>query len=232
MVTFTNFANILPDPTNKIGPAGEVDLSTGAAGPGFNKVKLGSIESMLHSKTNSQRRHSASGSHHMWEINISYNKLLCDVFDPLFSFLLKNQISLEPFYVSLPQYASQTTTTKTAVATTNRGSTTLLLQDSASNPIAPQSGFIFSVSVSDHTKLYMVTRVETSTDFFIESAAPGAGEERVHITPALQKDIPAATGISFTDPQFFVIQSNNELEYSIDLNNLYSFSLDLEEVDI
>ena len=52
MATFTSFSEILPDPNNTIGEAGQPG---GSAGPGFASVKFSSIAPVTTTRTNSGR---------------------------------------------------------------------------------------------------------------------------------------------------------------------------------
>ena len=114
MATFTEFTNILPDPNNAIGESGQAG---GTAGPGYSSVKLASEHQMMNTRTNSGRLISREVSGHKWNIDISYNPMTRDEFEPIYSFLLQKRGSLTPFFVSLPQYkAPRDTTFATFVA--------------------------------------------------------------------------------------------------------------------
>ena len=53
MATFTSFSEILPDPNNTIGEAGQPG---GSAGPGFASVKFSSIAPVTTTRTNRRRQ--------------------------------------------------------------------------------------------------------------------------------------------------------------------------------
>lgn len=221
MPSFTNFTDILPDPSNKIGLAGQADVA-GIAGPGFATVKLSSVELMMKSRVNSQRVTGFSASHHKWEIDINYNPMTCDIFHVVYVFLMQQKSSLLPFYVSLPQYANQSISNKTTSGNKLKGDNILLLTDTGVTP-----GTIFTILNED--KIYKITRVETENDYYEFAGSPGAGQERIHITPALQKDMDGGTNITFTDLKFWVVQQGDVIEYALNKNNLFSFSIKLEE---
>jgi len=225
MATFSTFSTILPDPSHRWGTAGEVSASTGSFGPGFKSVKLSSTDSLMRSKTNAQRLYRDVGSYHIWTIDIGYNPMACTEFNMLHAFLLFKQNTFTPFFVSLPQYAAQTTTDKTTNGNKVKGDSVILVDGSA--PTASEPGHVFKIGTE--TKLYEVTRVETSSEFFTPDGAPGADQERIHFTPGLQKDVSSGTTISFSDPMFYVVQIGG-LQYSLDKDNLYSIPLKLEEV--
>lgn len=107
---------------------------------------------------------------------------------------------------------------------------------------APKPGDFFTVEDTEdtlHTKLYKVTRVETSAlyeDAIVDPSStslPSYGVTskgiRIYFTPKLQRDLYADAVINFYNPQPRVILKNDVQEYSLNNENLYSFSLALEE---
>ena len=122
------FASDLPDPNYKIGPGGQT-LSTGEAGPGFASIKLINDQKMLVNRTNSQRLLARSIVGQKWKINITYHPMTRAEFEPVYSFLLRQNGPLTPFFVSLPQYRiPQSSEWNTTVTSTfqNSGATTLV----------------------------------------------------------------------------------------------------------
>jgi|SRR6056300_75999 len=202
--------NTLPDPLNLINTAGE---DSGSAGPGFASVKLSSNQPIMRDRTRSGRLVSRAVTYHKWEIDITYNPLTKEEFTPVFSFLLEKQGSLKPFYLELPQYRNQTSLNKTSLENKNAGATSL--QINSISGIAP--GMLFNIvdlTDSTHTKSYMVTKASGNTLSFI---------------PGLQKDVSITATINFKTPKIKVIQVSDTQEYALGSNNLYSFSLKLEE---
>lgn len=222
MPAFSSFSDILPDPTNKIGLAGQV-LETGYAGPGFVEVKLSSEEPILRTTSYARREFGDIAYHHKWTIDIQYNKLTCSEFYVLNAFLSYRRNTLQPFYVSIPPYNTQSGTAKATAENLVRGDETVLI--SGTGVVV---GSIFSFGNS--SKIYKVTRVETNSEYNTQDTQPGASQERLHVTPALQRDTPITTSLLFNSPKFLVIQPDGLLEYTIDESNLYSISLRLEEV--
>ena len=205
--------NILPDPYHLITPSGN-DAGTGQTpGPGFASVSLSSNQPIMRDRTNSGRVVSRVSAYHKWEIDIKYNPMTKAEFDPVFGFLLEKQGTLKPFFVSLPQYRDQGITDKTASAAA-AGSTTIVC-DNITNIVV---GALFTITDTDsaHTKAYMVNRVVNNTS--------------ITITPGLAKAISTSAVLDFTDPTIKVIQSGDTQQYSLNTENLYSFSLKLEEV--
>lgn len=205
--------NTLPDPSNQITPAGQ--SGSGSFGPGFQSVKITSVQPIMRDRTNSGRIISRSHAYHKWEVQISYNPLTKDEFDPIYTFLMDKRGSLQPFFVSLPQYKNSGITSRTISATANAGKTTVSVNSSTNM----KPGMLFTVTDSQdssHTKAYMVTQVLSSTS--------------LKISPALAKKVIGGATINFTDPQLKVIQTSDTREYTLNTNNLYSFSLKLEEV--
>jgi hypothetical protein len=115
MAAFSGYMDILPDPDNKIGAAGE-SLPTGTAGPGYASVKLTSDQKIITSRTNSNRLSARTIAGHKWNIDIGYNPMTQEQFLPIYNFLLQRIGPLNPFYISLPQYKTpQNSTFSTAL---------------------------------------------------------------------------------------------------------------------
>ena len=248
MATFTEFTNILPDPNNPIGESGQAG---GTAGPGYASVKLASEHKMMNTRTNSGRLISREVSGHKWNISISYNPMTRDEFEPIYSFLLQKRGSLTPFFVSLPQYKaprdpafadyvlnSGAPRTFTMALAADAGDTNILIagpsgytHSSTQGRAKPGDLFTIESSDSNHKKVYQVTRVEAS-DIYLSGATINDNDQlRVHFTPALQRAVAtgATSKIHFNDPKFRVILKNDVQEYNLNKENLYSFSLGLEE---
>ena len=107
----------------------------------------------------------------------------------------------------------------------------------------PRPGDLFTVEDTNdalHTKLYKITRVETPEDYAVSITQQGSNSEpsensnvansiRLHFIPALQRNLYAGASIKFHDPKVRVVLTNDVQEYSLNSENLYSFSLQLEE---
>jgi hypothetical protein len=175
--------------------------------------------------TNSLRRELADAAHHYWTIDIKYNPMTRDEFDTVFAFLRLKAVTMDPFYVLLPQYLGQTATTSALTGTPIRGLDVMEVIDLSTTVIPPTSGDIFNLDIS--TKIYAVTRVETETVY--TGTQPPTDEMRFHITPSLQEDSSGGV-LNFLNPMFYVRQVGDVRSYSLGKNNLYSYSLQLEEV--
>ena len=203
--------NTLPDPNNLVNTAG---LDSGTAGPGFASVKLSSDQPIMRDRTRSGRLVSRAVSYHQWNIDISYNPMTKAQFNPIYGFLLEKQGSLKPFFVELPQYRGQAVSSKIASSGV-AGSNTLTLDNITDIEVGMM--FIINDSAdSTHTKAYIITRASSTPD-------------QITFTPGLQKAVNNGATVNFTNPKIRVIQSGDVQEYSLNTNNLYSFSLKLEE---
>ena len=81
-----------------------------------------------------------------------------------------------------------------------------------------------------HTKSYRVTRVMTNADYHSGlHSQPTTAQRLVYFTPALQRSVSSGAGIDYYQPLIRVILKNDVQSYSLGTNNLYQFSLDLEE---
>lgn len=247
MASFTNFQNILPDPNNTIGAAGQVEGSKSA---GFASVSLTSKQPAMRDRTNSGRLIARRINYHSWDAKISYNPMTREDFDPLYTFLLQRGGPIHPFFVSLPQYRTPknanfhtwilngggTVRHLDVAATTQPGTTSVLIGKSsgytASSNGTPRPGDMFHIasSNSNHNKAYMVTRVETNADYHSALTQPSTAQVRVHFTPPLSKRIFTGDDFVFLNPLMRVIMKGDVQEYSLNTDNLFKFSLNLEEV--
>jgi hypothetical protein len=220
------FLDTLPDPTFKMGIAGDDDAS-GTPGPGFASVKLKSVQPMISTDVNSRRHEKDTSFYHKWEIAITYNPLTCLQFHPVYTFLALKKNTLEPFYVSLPQYSGQLTTEKVSLSgyTYPKGFDAIDVEDVDTAPVTTQPGQLFTIGSNE--KVYMTTRVETPSDFVLTLA--GGSDERLYFTPSLLEDI-TDTSLYFLNRKIKVRQVGNTVEYALKSNNLFQFSLRLEEV--
>ena len=260
MGNFTAFQNILPDPNNKLNNSGAINSASdaGAYGPGYSAVSFSSNQTVLRDRTNSGRLLARAKTGHTWKIKISYNPMTREEFEPVNTFLLQRRGALNPFFVSLPQYrlprdAAFSSWVQESGGSTNNlhvvvsavanstglaGSTSLLLAASdytVSTDKTPLPGDLFTIdgTNSNHKKTYQVTRVETNNDYHIvggSPAQPTTNQVRIHFAPALSKTVTAGDDLIFNDPKIKVIITGDVQEYALNTNNLYAFSLSLEEV--
>ena len=260
MGNFTAFQNILPDPNNRINNAGADNSATdaGAYGAGYSAVSFSSNQKVLRDRTNSGRLLARAKTGHNWKIKISYNPMTREEFEPINTFLLQRRGALNPFFVSLPQYRlPQNTAFKSWVqesgGSTNNlhvvvsaaanstgaaGSTSLLLTSSdytVATDKTPLPGDLFTIdgTNSNHKKTYQVTRVETNADYYLVNSSPTrptTNQVRIHFTPALAKAVVAGDDLIFNDPKIKVVITGDVQEYALNTDNLYAFSLSLEEV--
>ena len=264
MTTFSTCQNTLPDPHNQFSEAGGGTYNA-VYGPGYASVKLSSEQKIMNTRTNSGRLISRSVSGHKWNINISYNPMTREEFEPVYSFIAQQKTNMTPFFVSLPQYrvprdpafaayvANDTENLQAFPQTlgdgntpidTFAGATSIMVidrfGDGASGSYhwftygSAKPGDLFTITDpgdSNHSKIYQVTRVETNDIQISGATAPAIDQQRVHFTPPLQRAITYGTSrfINFHNPKFRVILASDIVEYSLNTNNLYSFSLKLEE---
>ena len=158
---FDNFANRLPDPTYKITEAGE-NSSSGLAGPGFKTVKFESQQPTSFTRTNSGRVITRAIVGHSWKINITYNPMTRDQFEPVYSFLLEKRGRLKPFFVALPQYSSSRTATSGTISVdgaATAGATNIKVDGFGSVTGGLRPGDMFTItdsSNSNHKKIYVL----------------------------------------------------------------------------
>ena len=236
MATFTNFTDRLPDPNWGVNDAGDGHATNFVEGPGFASVKFTSKQPVSYSRTNSGRVTTRAIVGQSFSINISYNPMTRDQFEPIYSFLLEKRGRLKPFYVVLPQYSSPRTSTSGTISvqgSITAGDSNFLIDgmDAASGGLKPGDIFNFAdASNSNHKKAYQIVRVATSSDKLAsDSALNTTDERRLYVIPPVEQDVTDNSTITYTNPLFRVIQSKDTQEYSLGTNNLYTFSLTLEE---
>ena len=243
MSNFQNYQHTLPDPDNRINDGGQTG---GTKGPGFASVKLESEHNIMNTRTNSGRLISRELSGHKWNISLSYNPMTRDEFDPVYSFLLQKRGAMKPFLLSLPQYkaprdssfaayvgnpSNDFITTASAAAGAVKFTVNEQNYDSSTDGAA-KPGDLFTIddtNDTNHTKVYQIVRVETAESYNTNSTAVTTGQLRIEFIPALQRAVSVAATINFNNPQFRVIMQNDVQEYNLNTDNLYSFSLKLEE---
>jgi hypothetical protein len=241
MATFSSFLDILPDPTNPIGISGQAlaTNSGGTAGPGFASVQFSSEAPIQVSRTNSGRVLTRAIAGHKWKIQISYNPMTRDQFEPVYNFLLEKNGRLNPFFVKLPQQANSRNAAFTSAnptittATTAAAGTGFLLQagHSTTEATQPQPGDMFTIADSNdslHTKAYRVTRVLSNATYQSSGTRPSTSQRLVYFTPHLQRAVAQGATCDYT-PLIRVMQTADVQQYSLNNDNLFSFSLSLEE---
>ena len=165
-----------------------------------------------------------------------------DQFEPVFSFLLEKNGRLNPFFVKLPQQA----TSRNAAFTTYQASNAIdtastlttgagfMYQDghSSTQTTQPQPGDMFTLTDTNdslHTKAYRITRVmNNGTHNTATHSAPSTTQRIVYFTPHLQRSVPQNVVVDYT-PLVRVILKSDVQSYNLDTNNLFTFSLNLEE---
>ena len=251
MPTFTTFSDLLPDPNNKINTAGVSDVS-GNAGPGFAGVKFRSNNQVQVSRTISGRGVSASPGYHNWEFDISYNPMTRAEFEPVSTFLEGRQGRLKPFYVILPQhsapqnvsFAAYVGSNSITAAVTNAGSPSLMIDGCNGTPTSgtagtdgvysgPQPGDFFTITDNsdvNHKKAYKVLRVEDHDRYQNGLTRPTVTQRRIWTQPPICRAVNTGATVSFTNVKFRVVQKSDTVEYDLNTDNLYQFSLSLEEI--
>ena len=231
MSAFSSFSSRLPAPNYSIEETGKG--GSGTAGPGFASVKFTSNQPVAISRTNSGRVTTRSISAQFWRISVTYNPMTRDQFEPVYNFLQERRGRLKPFEIVLPQYnspRSSVSSTILADGAITAGATNFMVDGVTSGSLRPGDMFTFNDSNnSNHKKVYQVTRVLTTTDYLTGNQPTDSNHRVYYTTPSIEKSVSDNTPIVYTNPVFRVIQSSDIVEYSLGTNNLYSFSLNLEE---
>lgn len=96
----------------------------------------------------------------------------------------------------------------------------------------PRPGEMFTITDTadtNHTKVYMITHVENNATYITGTTQPATTELKLGISPPLAKTVNSLATINFLTPLFKVIMPSAVRSYSLNTNNLYKFSLKLEE---
>ena len=94
----------------------------------------------------------------------------------------------------------------------------------------PSPGEMFTIndtSDSNHAKAYMITYVETRTNY--STSQPDVAHMRLGISPPLSRSVSSGSTLNFQNPLFKVIMPKAVRSYSLNTDNLYKFDLKLEE---
>lgn len=253
-----SFTNILPDPNNNIAPSGTTNGTGAGAGPGYATVSLKSSFPTQTTRTNSGSTIVRNVGGHNWEMNIGYNPLTRAQFEPLYSFLISRKGASSHFFVELPQYKTPQDS-KFRAGAAGAAFVNALKPVSDANPGAavavnpgidnffigsastayipgthgtPSVGDVFSIndsSNSSHKKVYMVTRVEITGSNNFVGTDPGTNKAKIHFTPPLQKLVSSGSTLTFEDVKFRVTMKSNDINYSLNVDSLYTLSLSLQE---
>ena len=232
MAAFSEFSNRLPDPNYSIEETGKG--GSGTAGPGFASVQFTSNQPVAMSRTNSGRVTTRAIAGQNWRIAITYNPMTRDEFEPVYAFLQERRGRLKPFEIVLPQYNSPRSTVTSTIAVDGAitaGATNFMVDGVTSGSLRPGDMFNFTDSNnSNHKKVYQVTRVLTNSDYLTGGTQPTDGNHRVYyVTPPVEKSVAIDSTLLYTNPVFRVILTSDVMEYRLRTNNLYQFSLNLEE---
>ena len=241
MANFAAFNKRLPDPNWGINEAGDGHASNYVEGPGFASVSLESNQPVAFTKTLSGRVTTRSIAGHNWKVKITYNPMTRAQFEPVYNFLQEKRGRLKAFEVVLPQYSSPQTAitvtsgTKLLVDGVITAGATNFKADNHSHAstgsLKPGDMFTFNDSTSStHKKVYQVTRVLNNTNYLTGGVQPANDERIYYVTPSIEKSVPNNTELTTTNPIFRVVQTSDIVSYSLGTNNLYEFSLNLEEV--
>ncbi len=221
----------LPTPDNGFSDAGSYVGSSSADynGPGFASLKITSNQPVMNNRTNGGLLVRRVKAYQKWELGIQYNSLSKEEFLAVHSFILERQQTLEPFFVELPQFSGNS---KDIQEDASAGERQLLI----SNDSGIKVGDMFTINDPNkvtHKKAYQVVRVErngATGDYTNNTAtSPAAGRCRLTFSPALQKDVESTNSSVNFNAKVQAIPSADTIQYTIDKNGLYKFSLKLEE---
>ena len=207
--------NTLPDPNNRINAA--VEDSSGSYGPGCSSVTLTSQQPIVMNRSNSGLAFRSINKYQKFMVDIKYNSLTKAEFNVVYPFLLQRQASLEAFFVELPKYGNTSAGTKNNIEDAEAGAVELTLNSNTSINIADMF-YITDPNDDAHVKTYKVTKINGNT---------------ITITPPIQRKIDVSLSgteqANFGTPRMRVVVPGNDIQYSVNAQGLYTFSVKLEE---
>lgn len=207
--------NTLPDPNNRINAAG--NDNSGSYGPGFSSVTLTSQQPIVMNRSNSGLAFRSINKYQKFMVDIKYNSLTKAEFNVVYPFLLQRQASLEAFFVELPQYGNTSAGTKNIIGDAEAGSVELTLNNTTSVAIADMF-YITDPNDDAHVKTYKVTKINSNV---------------ITVTPPIQRKIDVSLSgteqANFGTPRMRVVVPGNDIQYSVNAQGLYTFSVKLEE---
>lgn len=207
--------NTLPDPNNRINAAG--NDNSGSYGPGFSSVTLTSQQPTVMNRSNSGLAFRSINKYQKFMVDIKYNSLTKAEFNVVYPFLLQRQASLEAFFVELPQYGNTSAGTKNITASAEAGDVELTLNNTTSVAVADMF-YITDPNDDTHVKTYKVTKINSNV---------------ITVTPPIQRKIDESLSgteqANFGTPRMRVVVPGNDIQYSVNAQGLYTFSVKLEE---
>jgi len=95
----------------------------------------------------------------------------------------------------------------------------------------PRPGDMITLDASAHKKAYLITGVETLVNYRTSQTIMPTNSRDIKLTvsPPFVKNVVHPSTVQFSNPLIKVVQPKPVAEYSLNTDNLYSFSLKLEE---
>ena len=95
----------------------------------------------------------------------------------------------------------------------------------------PRPGDMITLDASAHKKAYLITGVETLVNYRTSQTIMPTNSRDIKLTvsPPFVKNVTHPSTVQFSNPLIKVVQPKPVAEYSLNTDNLYSFSLKLEE---
>ena len=165
-------------------------------------------------------------------------------FFPIYNFLQQRKNGLTPFFISLPQHKHPQDSAFSTYVQSNDitvdgdyspWSTSMEITTAAwsSNTYAqglPKAGDLFTIYDANdtlHVKAYMIAFVETHDAGY--TVLPADTNIRIHFFPGLQRKVTSGAKIIFYRPLIRVASTKGLESYRLENDNLYQYSLDLQE---
>ena len=190
--------------------------------PVAKNAKISSRQNTLMSTTTSGRVQTRQIDGQKFAITLVYAPMNRATFAPIKAFLMKQRSRLNTFTVTPPIVSDaqgSATGTISVDGAISAGVTTCAIDGmTVSTSGILKAGDYFSFTGSD--KIYMAV-ADLDSD--------GSGDGTLTFEPPLRADVANDVALIYDDVTFTVRLTNDVQEYSITINNLYEYQIDLEE---
>ena len=230
------YSTIFPAPGTLIDSAGKTNNLTGLPAPGFAGLNIKANQPVRVVRARSSRGLPISGSSFFWSFDISYHEMTVEEYEAIENFLLGHNTKVNPFYITLPNYAQPRPSGYETFlngadlsidSTVYAGDKTITVNSTNASLLPGCFLNIDDDSDALHKGTYKVTRVETPTNFSGDPVA--ANKLRLSLFPEVQRDQVGTITARLVNPTFRVIQTGDtQAEYS--QNNTVSFGFSCAEI--
>jgi hypothetical protein len=189
----------------------------------FRAVNFRSNQKTLFSETDSGKTFRRQVQGQRFSFTVSYPPMKRTEFAPIMAFIMKQRARKENFTITLPSYFNalgSETGTLLVNGAHSVADTTIAIDGFASDGAGRlKAGDLIKFA---HDKVYMI----------IDDVTSSSNAATVTIEPPLRTALTNNSSVAYDSIQFTVHLASDVQEYSLGTNNLYTFSLNLEEAQV